>query len=454
MRHKLSQIQTQRQVLAPLMQQSIALLLLPLTDLNLTIEQELQNNPLLETVEDDENLTRQLRDQGIRQNFKYLDTIPHIPSDHLTSDDDQPEDRSLVKELTLEENLWQQLQFETTDAQQLKIGELIIGNLDEDGYLKATCEEIAVTAGALDMTQVENVLSLIQNFEPIGIAARTLCECILIQLRAKNCNGTMAARIVTEHLEDLGKKRYADIARQVGIGAEEVKKISQIISGLDPRPARNYRPISQTIYIKPDVFIAKDERGQYQIVMNDEGMPQIRISPLYKNMLNRKDLTEEEKDFIRAKLENAISFIKSIEQRGQTIREITKYVLAKQKEFFEGNHLAIAPLTLKDVAEAIHRNESTISRAMSNKYIDTPQGLFPMKYFFSQAITTDSTLPTSSQSVKQEIQEIVESENKSSPLSDHDIKEHFERKGVRLARRTITKYRKTLRIPPSYLRKN
>ena len=456
MRNKLSQIQIQKQVLAPLLQQSIAVLLLPIHELNLTIEQELQNNPLLELDEDREEFLQHQRDIEMRQNLDRLAKIQE-ESNYTKIDsgneDEIPEERQLSRELTLEDHLMRQLRLEVSDELQLKIGELIIGNIDEDGYLKISCEEIALLLGMEDISRVDHVLSIIQRFEPLGIAARNLKECILIQLTSRNNNGHITSQIVNDHLEDLGKKKYFYIARKLKISAEEVQRIAELISDTDPRPARNYRPIPNNIYIKPDVFITKDPEDEYQITVNMDGIPPLRINCVYKNMLNRPNLKLEEKKFIQERLQNALYFIKSIEQRGQTIRRITEHILKRQKDFFDGNYLAIAPMTLKDVATAINRNESTISRAIHEKYIDTPQGLFPMKFFFSQAVSTATSDSTSSQGIKEEIKELIEDENLSSPLSDRDIQRHFQTKGIHLARRTITKYRETLKIPPSYSRK-
>lgn len=453
MKTKLSVIQTQKQVLAPTMQQSIVMLLLPITDLSLAIEQELQNNPLLELEESENTQALKKKDEELYANLERLSRSQTEPIHSEMYDEDLPEEKQLPSDLPLEDYLMRQLRLEFSDELKLKIGELIIGNIDEDGYLKTTPEEIASILGIADIALIEHILSVIHNFDPIGIASRDLKECLLTQLKLKNCNGELTTRIIKEHLEDLGKKHYLEVARKLEISLEEVKKIAQFISTLEPKPARNYRPVNANIYIKPDVFITYNENNGYQVRVNAEEVPQLRINPIYKNMLSRPNLKEEERVFIKEKLENALYFIKSIEQRGQTIKEITKYILERQKDFFSGNHLAIVPTTLKDVATAIDRNESTISRAINNKYVDTPRGLFPLKFFFSQAIATTENGNTSAQGIKEEIKEIIDEENKTAPLSDQDIQHHFKRNGVQLARRTVAKYREALRIPPSYLRK-
>ena len=452
MKTKLALVQTQKQVLAPLLQQSITLLLLPIMDLNQAIEQELQNNPLLEIKESSDEPSP-LKDAEISRHWERLLKSQEEPGNDNTNDEEMRGEKQLARELPLEDYLMQQLRLEISDELQRKIGELIIGNIDEDGSLKISCEEIAQLAEIQDISLVERVLKFIQGFEPHGIASRDLKECLLVQLRLKNNFGVIVSAIVNNHLEDIARKKYGHIARHVGISVEEVKRIAKMISSLEPRPARNYRPLSNNIYIKPDVSLTSDPVNGYQITVNDEGIPRLRINPVYKNMLNRPDLKEGDRVFIRERLMGALHFIRSIEQRGQTILAISHYILDRQKYFFDGNHLSIVPMTLKDAAVAINRNESTVSRAISNKYMDTPQGLFLMKYFFSQAVATADNGSTSAQSIKEEIKDLVQNENHSSPLSDQGIQHHFAGKGVRLARRTVSKYREALHIPPSFARR-
>lgn len=443
--------QTQRPLLTPSMHQSITVLILPLAELNLAIEQELQNNPLLE-IDEQKSLSDQ-EDANLLQDLQFYKNLtdPHYRNQ---PDDEHFEEKPITKELTLEDSLLQQLRCEFSDPLELKIGELIIGNIDEDGYLKSPCEEIAAAAGLEDTGLIEKILKVIQNFEPLGIASRNLEECLSIQIKAKyNGPSEMACKIVNEHLNDLSLKRYLKIARRLKVQEEDIKKLAGMISSLDPKPARNYRPLSPNTYIKPDVVIRKNDDQEYQIQINREGTPHLRINPVYKNLIHQPNLSEEEKNFIREKLKNALMFLKSIEQRGHTIQLITKYILEHQKDFWEGAQFSINPMTLKDVAQAINRNESTVCRAINNKYVETPQGIFPIKFFFSQAVANDHNDPVSTRGVKEEIKELIQNENKSAPLSDQAIQKYFEKKGLHLARRTISKYRLVLKILPSHLRK-
>jgi len=447
--------QSQKQLLAPAMQQSIELLRLPLVELNLSIDQELQNNPLLEVDEDKLKALENQQKDELAKILEYSFQSRNFPSREYFTDDEIIEDRPIKMEVTLEEQLLQQLRIELSDSLEIRIGEFIVGSLDEDGYLKATSEEIAKGVEIDDLQRVEYIIKIIQNFEPIGIASRTLKECLLSQIKIR-CNGNsiLIRKIIEEHLDKLGRKKYQEIARHSGVSLEAVKEAARAISAFEPKPARNYRPIKTSLYIKPDIFITKDENDQYNIRVNNEGKPPLRINIHYQKMLLKTNLTCEERSFIREKLTNAMNFMKSIEQRGRTIHRITEYILNKQKKFFEKGHMYLVPMNLKDIAQAIDRNESTISRAIANKYVDSPQGLLPLKFFFSQGISENGNGMVASRSIKEEIKDLIESENKSKPLSDQSIQEYFKRKEIKISRRTISKYRLTLRILPSHLRKS
>lgn len=437
------------------MQQSIEVLMLPLTELNLCIDQELQENPLLEIDEE------KLHTQQEQQKDELLRIIDYAKSSIIrqnrdqSSDDEPFEERPIKMESSLEDELLRQLRVELSDPLEIQIGEYIIGNLDEDGYLTTTCEEIAQALGPVDAIRVQYILKIIQNFEPAGIASRNLRECLLAQVYMR-CNGKseLVRTIIEHHLDELGHRKFQDIARKTKASLDEVKEAAQKIASFEPKPARNYRPIKTNLYIKPDIYIVKDDDDQYHVRVNSESNPPLRINLHYQRMLAQKNLKQDEKLFIRERLKNALQFIKSIEQRGQTIVRITEYILEKQKDFFENGHMSLAPMTLKDIAQEIDRNESTISRAITNKYVDTPRGLFPLKFFFSQGVSDNASGIVASRSIKEEIKELVDAEDKTAPLSDQSIQDYFKRKNVDVARRTISKYRQKLNILPSHLRKN
>jgi RNA polymerase sigma-54 factor len=448
--------QIQKTILAPVMQKSIQVLLLPRQDLNLAIEQELLENPALDIVEEgkeEENIERYKEDHIER----LLEEYPYRSLGAGGDDpgvEEQDEDRGLAKRNTLEEDLFNQLCMELNDSLDLKIGEYIIGNLNEDGYLKITFEEIAHALAIEDIAQIQRVLDVVQSFEPIGIASFGLKDCLCRQIRHRfPDDGEFLLKIVEDHLQDLGERKFDKIARATGSRVEEVKKVAQIIRLLEPRPARNYRPIGGNIYIEPDVYVLIDDDGHPQIRISDDGLPSLRVSPVYKKMLRNKNMTNEEKEFVRQKLNHAVSFIKSVEQRSQTIREIVEFIVKRQKDFFTNGPSFLVPMVLRDVAKEIDRNESTISRAIHHKYIDTPHGTFPLKFFFSQSLNNDENGSVANRSIKEAIKEMIAQEDQSAPVSDQAIQTYFKNKGIRVARRTISKYRQALKILPARLRK-
>lgn len=243
------------------------------------------------------------------------------------------------------------------------------------------------------------------------------------------------------------------MAKKLSVSLDKVEQAVDLITSLEPKPARNYRPIDPSIYIEPDIFVRKDEEGQYIIETNKKGLPTLRISQMYRNLLNQAKISKEDRAFIKEKVNNALNFIRSLQQRGATLTAIGKYILERQKNFFDDGDETLAPMTLKEAAEHLQRNESTISRAISNKYMDTPQGLYPLKFFFSHNVSRRTDENVSAHTVEQELAQLIEEENKLFPLSDQDIQKHFDAKGLHLARRTITKYRQKLHIPSSHQRK-
>jgi len=449
MNQKILPIQVQRQILAPLMQKSIAVLLLPIAELSHTIDQEIQANPLLEIDEEQRNLMQ----SKLNDLQNMLKNMPQKEYDPTNIHDDNLPARPISSSATLEDYLMRQLRIEVSDSLRLKIGEQIIGNLDEDGYLKTSHEEIARTLGLNTTSEIEEIASAIKQFDPRGISSRNLCECLISQIEVLNSeDSALLRKLILEHLDDLGHRRYQDIARKTKLSLDKVKALAEQIATLEPKPARNYRPVSTTIYIKPDVVVERHDE-QLKVIANNRGVPPLRISPYYQKLLNRPQLSAEEQTFIQERLQAALNFIKSIKQRSETLTKIVEFIIQRQEEFFNDGTGMLRPLILRDVAEFVERDESTVSRAIRNKYVDTPHGLYPLKFFFSGAISTESNGAIASRSVKEDLAEMITNEDKSSPLSDSDIQKTFQEKGVKLARRTVAKYRKILRILPSHLRK-
>jgi RNA polymerase sigma-54 factor len=447
MKFKPSMIQTQRPVLAQVLQQSISVLMLSNAELNQAIEQELQTNPLLDG--EVTQASKELLASNINKSLNHLSDVPY----QANFTDDGDEEMPIPQLESFEEHLLTQLRLEITDPLERKIGELIIGNLNEDGYLTVSAEEIALTAGIKNTATIEKVLRKIHFFDPVGTAARSLEECLMLQLTVSDSPLRLAAyTIVEHHIKDLCHKRYELISQKTQLSEEKIKEAAQLIATLEPKPARNFQTFDQTFYVQPDILVYKNPNGGYKVELNRKEAPLIRINPMYRKMLNNKNLSEEERKFVQDKLTSAINFIKSIQQRGETIVNIAKYIVERQAGFFDGDTSSLVPMTLKDIAEKLERNESTISRAIHNKYMDTPQGIFALKFFFSQAVN-EANKDLSSYNVKEEIKKMVDQEDKTSPLSDRTIQDYFETKGIKLARRTINKYRLELNIPPSHLRK-
>jgi RNA polymerase sigma-54 factor len=450
--------QTQKQILSPSMQQSIEVLLLPLTELSQTIELELQNNPLLEIDEEKEKALEKTIEDIILAKSKSTSDNNSESEDSSSSYDDEEEvfEKPLTKGPGLEDVLFEQLRMEFSDPMELKIGEVIISCLNEDGYLTASLEEIAQLAQILDLELVETILEKIQMFEPLGIASRDLRECLLNQLRQKNFNGhdEHVRKIIESHLDLLGRKKFTEISRALKVSEDKVRELAHLISTLEPKPARKYRPLDSNIYVKPDIVVTKDVEDVFHLNINQDSIPPLRISIVYQKLLKQGNCKPEELEFIKDKIKNALLFIKSIEQRHQTLREIAQYILEQQKGFFENGTGYLQPMILKDIAQAINRNESTVSRAIQNKFIDTPHGTYPLKYFFSQALVDEHNGHTvSNRNIKEELKTLVEQENKERPFSDQEIQKMFELRGMNIARRTISKYRQQLNILPAHLRK-
>jgi RNA polymerase sigma-54 factor len=465
---------TQKLVLTPQLQLAIKLLQMPQLELSDALTQELIENPFLEELgEEREDMTREEIDNreetvtsddteaplekliagglGVEDYFdergsdgRDLGYFSQGTVEHPTFE------QFVSKEIDLVDHLMWQLRLSDCSEEIKRIGEMIIGNIDENGYLRASDEEIAEAVHA-GIEEVRATIRHIQGFDPPGIAARNLQECLLLQLRSLNLSGSLAETIVLNNLSDIEKKRYQQIAKQYDVPAETVMTAVNTIEGLEPKPARNFST-SQTTYIVPDVYVVKTEDG-YQIILNDDGLPRLRLSNQYRKLLlSKKTLSKEEKLFVEEKLRSAIWLLKSLDQRNRTIYRVTESILTLQRDFFDGDVSCLKPLNLKDIAQTLGMHESTISRVTSNKYLSCNHGIFGFRFFFSSALQCSGG-PVSSTSVKDIIRKLISEEDTQKPLSDQRIVELLKAKEINIARRTVAKYREELRIPPQGQRK-
>jgi RNA polymerase sigma-54 factor len=460
----------QKLILTPSLQQAIKLLPMSTLELSEPLNQEMVENPMLEEVPtedlqpaeatqekpEEKKKTEEKTDNWDDQDYEYFF------GDYL-DDGYRPRTPTEVKELPPIENtlstgqsladhlLWQ-LSMQTDEPVLRELGEAIVGNLDDDGYLVATAEELAAM-GQWSMADVERALALVQGFDPIGVAARDLQECLLLQLRHLGMTGSHAERIVTEHMRLLQNHQVPELARKLGLSIEDLKEHIELIRHLDPKPGSRLNP-SQSQYVIPDVYIVKVE-DQYVAVLNEEGLPQLRISPVYRRLLdkNASENTDETRAYVKDKFRSALWLIKSVEQRQKTIHKVATSIINFQRDFLDHGIEYLRPLVLRDVANDIGMHESTVSRVVTNKYMHTPQGVHEMKFFFHSGISRSYGESVSSVTIKNRIKKIIEGEDHQKPLSDSKIVSILQREGLILARRTIAKYREELKIPTSNQRK-
>ena len=460
---------TQQLIMTPQLQQAIKLLQLSRLELLETINQELEANPLLEEVQEEVSEAEK-PETASEESFKEVEISEKMREDFdwesyleeyntstpvLIEKDPNREwpsyDHKLTLPASLENHLnWQLRLSDMTEADK-EIGSYIIGNLNRDGYLEATLEEIA-SMGEISVGEVEQVLAKIQVFDPIGVAARDLRECLLTQARNLELQDDLVVRIIEQHLHYLESKNYQALVRSVKRSPEEVKQAIEVILSLDPRPGSAFSDESVQ-YISPDVYVLKID-GEFVILLNEDGMPKLKVSSYYKDALSKDaELGSEAKDYIQTKLRSAAWLIKSIHQRQRTLYKVTQSIIKLQQEFFERGVANLRPMVLRDVAEDVGMHESTISRVTSNKYMHTPHGIFELKYFFNSSINSVLGEAVASESVKDRIRQIVREEDTSKPFSDKEIVSILKKENVDIARRTVAKYREMLGILPSNKRK-
>ena len=492
---QLAQRLTQSLVLSPQMQQSLALLQAPTLELKALVEQEMQQNPVLEEAptpeadqadkaKSDDGETAESSDpteppadvafdheaekdskepaDDFMAEFEKLAALDQEWRDHFaatnipmrqTAEDDEKRQfmfDSIVAATSLQEILLEQVRESRLTDEQRPIAEMIIGNIDDHGYLKTTLEELSTTTNT-PIPKIEEVLKVVQSFDPPGVGARDLQECLLKQLdRSGECD-SIEYRIVRDYMEALGKRRIPEIARGLSMEVEDVQDAIRRIARLEPRPGRAYITDNNQ-YILPEVFVHRSG-DDFIVTTNNEQIPHLRISNTYKDLMAQSGNTSEVINYIREKIRAGKFLIKSLHQRQQTILNIGQEIVKRQREFMEKGVAHLKPLTMVQVAEIVGVHETTVSRAVSGKYMQTPQGIFEMKYFFTAGIQTASGEGMSNTSVKDMISEMFKKEDPTKPLSDQEIVKMLQEKGIVIARRTVAKYRSELNILPSNLRK-
>ena len=470
MRMNLNLKMSQKLVMTPMLQQAIKLLPLARMELAQLIRQEIIENPVLEELLEEENENDQENSQEEKE-----------PKEDLTSDNEQSSDSqdqeidwdsyfqgnidqgmsvesyterpsiesTHKKEANLADHLMWQLDLSVDSDLDKFIGSCIIGNIQNDGYLCADLKEIAEISQT-DEENVLRVLKIIQGFEPAGVAARSLKECLMIQTRTLSDKNPYVEILIENYLERLEDRFLPKVASELKIDLEEVLDALKTIRNLCPKPGLLFSS-ERVDYVVPDLVVVQTEKG-YDVVLNDDGVPSLRISPYYHNLL-KTTKEGQTKEYLEDKYRSALWLIKSIDQRRQTIYKVGKSIVKLQKNFLDDGLSYLEPMVLKDVAKDIEMHESTVSRITTNKYIDTPQGVFELKFFFHSGIKSYMGSAMSSIRVKNMIKEIINEENQSSPLTDDQMVEALMRKNAKIARRTITKYRKELNIPPASKRK-
>ncbi|MDD5153918.1 MAG: RNA polymerase factor sigma-54 [Desulfovibrionales bacterium] len=470
---------TQQLVMTPQLQQAIKMLQLSRLELLDSIYQELEANPVLEEgpeedaedslapSEETSNEEISVQDRVLPEvmdsqrameelNWEdYIDEYNTSSGGYSAYSFEEKESTSFEATLSRKPSLsshlmWQFILSPCTEEEKI-VGELIIGNLDADGYLNASLSEIAATAHVPEELVLE-VLKKIQGLDPVGVAARDLKECLLIQTRHLGLEGTLVETIISNHIHQLEVKNYQAIAKETGASLADVIKAVEVITRLEPKPGRAYNG-EETHYISPDIYVYK-VGDEFVIVLNDEGLPRLRVSPFYRGILNQSsDGAAPAKDYIQGKLRSAVWLIRSIHQRQRTIYKVTESIVKFQREFLEKGIAYLKPLILKDVAEDVEMHESTVSRVTTNKYVHTPQGLLELKFFFNTGISCAHGEVMASEAVKDKIRRLVQSENSSHPYSDKEIANMLNKNDINIARRTIAKYREVMGILPSNQRK-
>lgn len=459
MTYGLSLQQTQKLIMTPELRQAIAILQLPAMEMEEYIEQELLNNPVLELKDEqedeprDEDKNKETEEPGIPEWLEYFhdsSDVGYVPP--------QPKERDISFENytalapTLHEHLMFQLHLVVRSEEQRRIGAFLIGNIDDRGYLLVDADE---AAGILNVPRckVEAVTRTIQSLDPPGVGARSLRECLLLQWETLGRENRLVESIIRAHLDDLGEARVQRIADALGVSPGEVQAAADIIRTLDPKPGRKFGHPGDVRYVLPDIIVERVAH-EYVIIVNDAPIPRLAISPHYRTLLTDDGGTDPStRKFLEGKFHSALWLLKSIEQRRLTLYKVMDAIVKRQRAFFDRGVRHLKPMTLREIADMIGMHESTVSRATSNKYVQTPQGVFELKYFFTSGVEKGQGGLISSESIKRIMRDMIEVEDTKSPLSDQALAEKLESQGINISRRTVAKYREEMGVVPSAKRK-
>jgi len=439
--------QTQKLIMTPQLRQAITVLQLSALELSDYIEESLTENPMLDLKEEspsepepeEKGKSGEEFDVDWQEYFADRSDLGYTRYSRETAADSNSFENYLSQAPSLHEHLRTQLWLNTDTPRERKIGEFLIGSIDDNGYLRITVTEASGIIGATE-AEVEHVLTVIQGFEPTGVGARDLVECLLIQLAQAGDSEPVMEKMVRNHLEDLAAGRFHKIAGGLGLSLQKVQALADRIKSLDPKPGRTFGG-RETRYVVPDIVVERVS-GEYVIIVNDSGFPRLSINAAYQAILGGKGFDPETRRFVEAKLNAAAWLIRSIEQRRMTLFRVATCIVNMQRDFLDRGLKCLKPLNLRQVAEAIGVHESTVCRAVANKFIQTPQGMFELKFFFNSGVCSGAGDMMSSQSVKKVIKEMVEKEDPNDPLSDQRIAERLNQQGIQISRRTVAKYRR------------
>ena len=459
--------QTQKLIMTPELRQAITVLQLSSLELAEFIQEQILENPALEieatedgseeafvAIKENKEDTERADNEGFdidwHEYFQDRDIgYIKVPREEVKEIN---YDNFLTKAPTLEEYLLNQLKLCPHSAKEKELAQFIIGNLDRNGYLCISLKEVAEICSC-DISQVEDALELVQSFDPLGVAARDLVECLLLQVNNKELEfGYFLTSIIKDHLEDVAGGKLVNIAKSLEITPERVQQFVDYIKTLDPKPGRWFADSEQTTYIVPDVVVEKVE-GEYIVIVNDVYTPRLGINPVYRNLLSADTIDINAKKFIEGKLNSAAWIIKSIEQRRLTLYKVVNCIVEFQKDFLDKGIKCLKPLNLRQIAMQLEIHESTVSRATNNKYIQTPQGVFPLKFFFASGVDNCTGDGISSESIKKTLKEYVTTENSTRPYTDQQLTNMLKSQGIEISRRTVAKYRGDLGIVSTSKRK-